>query len=330
MRKKNQLPARDRGLTLVEVVVGALLTALLVIMVISILKTVQNSAKLNAVKSNLGNQALAAGLFLKNKLEGTRSFQNLAMAVPGVGASSGTGFYVDPDPLFRNVIPGPDDLVHDTIFIIVADQLNNRGRLGPPVPGQWTISTLDGTAITPVFPGAGELIVLSRTTDSEIIHATNPPVVSGPTLNVGTFIPTFDCTFGGRITRNYVEGDYVRKATLMKVFLDPATNQLQASTVVGPGVGDPPHVIANNMTSFAISYNSFSAAGKNKLGTCPDRTLTARVFEHDWATQNVANAQRCYLQLSLMGFDMKFQDFLGVGNANAVNSLSKQTFITNN
>ena len=233
------------------------------------------------------NASKMLGIVLKKRFEGTRSFQNLEMKVPGLGfKSQGPGFFVQSDTdFFGKPSPGNDRL------IIVTKSIGTKAL--HLTTGYSPFNPLQvkgpGAASLSEVPTAGDYLVVSNVQHSEMLRVSAAPGQGSSWSIDPDLASSVSPTLAGVLRRHYVAGDSVEKAEFHIIGLDPSSKSVLDSTL---GTGTPV-VIGTNVRSFSAHYNL-----RDSTFECPSVSTASNIYTRDqWTDLNAEPSGKCYSRM---------------------------------
>ena len=276
-----------RGISLIELVIGMALLAIVSLGAMNALGLFNTWQSKSLADDLSAEQIRLAGFNLQKFLEGTRSFQNLSFQVPAAGLScQGTGFCVVPDTdIFGNSSSG-----NDLVYLVTRVPLSVDLKI-VTAPPNLQIQTTDGTTSLAQVLSAGDYLVLSSVQLSEVLQLTaSPSDSSSAQIQAPSFGPTYQFGHSPGLSGQYVAGDFVMKARILKLGLDPATGQLEYMDIGAT----TPTVVSRTVTQFSVSY-ALTNTSQVSAACAPLLTAPGTYSRANWAG---INASQCYPGIS--------------------------------
>lgn len=247
-------------------------------------------------------QLLAVQETLKKKLEGTRSFQNLAFRIPSLPGlqSIGAGFAVAPGADFQGK-SSPDN---DRIFIATKTELASSVKLAQEYAlGVLVVTTSDPPANLSDLFKVGDFMVLSSPQSSEMLRVVEPlmtATTSAVTVDAskGSFAPTFQEPANSlALAGSYHAEDPVLKADIISLGMNVPTGELvevseQTGTVT---------TLEKGVSQFQVAY-SLSDRDDYCKGLM---TRTGTFSRADWARLNSDGNGNCYRRIQEIRLDFR-------------------------
>lgn len=290
-----------------------------------------------AAKATAGTQVSTIGNFLKNRFEGSKNFQKLAIRFPAVSGSFssartsvGPGYAVYLDTGYDNSrIPSSCNGKIDNINVVVAQPVAQAIKITTPPGGGSTlkIGPVSGTSTVANLFNPGELIVLSTVTASEAIFVpVSLPLPTLPTefltdlaINAYSGSSLINGTAAGaKFINNYVAGDYVYRAAAYQLGVDvPDGSECVGKLKYGlrpfiynPALTSAPQVVAEAITSFKVTpvlEATLTDCPALMPGTGGEVDLTNRSAV--WQAINSDATGKCYQALKAIKISYSFKAF---------------------
>jgi hypothetical protein len=293
--KKKEAHVGNRGVSLIELVIGIALGGIVIFFGAQSLNLIGSRNKHETAMHDLESDSKNIGIFLKQKLEGGKSFQNVLLRIPAATPliSRGPGFVIEKDKdLLGNASPG-----NDKIYLVSSVDTAAYTKLATAFPPTLTVESLDTSVPVSKIFADGDLMAVTKISSTELLKIPAPTTIgtaSSPfTLTAAHFAHTLS---GSGFNYAYAAGDRIGKAQLWEIGIDNISHTL-SYRIYGTSSTS---VLARNIKSFQIGYNLGP-----ETSSCPSpvgSTADDVYLRDDWDTLNTTASRTCYMRIRSVKF----------------------------
>lgn len=305
-------PLNRSGVTLVQLLGGMMVGGLVLYAGITAMRSFQKATTRQLAEGNAANQSSAIAGFLKTRLEGSKSFQNLSIKLPLKNkASLGSGFIVEGNYFLGKT--GENSALckdrFDRMTLVVPKSANETFKLkkeisgsAPPyIPALVTLAPFSTSKNPAAAFSKGDLMVISNTQSSQAIYVTTPPISIGGNVEMTVGTAGVTTLIGGTINSKFLDGDLVYPASMIEIGVEQSGESCVGQLIwqsLDPAQTQPT-ARTKNVVSEGVTRLNIAPVFETNLDDCPT-LASSTAYSTDaqkWKVINEDTSGKCYRAL---------------------------------